>query len=125
MILFLKSSVRGRLIIFGLTLFIAGCSNKQSTFYWGSYEDLIYAMYIEPGNADSTTQISMLVTDIQKAESKGLRIAPGIHAHLGYMYALEGNMAQSKAEFMTEKALFPESSVLIDGMMSRLAGAKK
>jgi hypothetical protein len=121
---FFQSSRRSLLIIFVVTFFVTGCSNKQSTFYWGSYEALIYGMYIEPGSADSTTQISMLVTDIQKAEASGQRIAPGIHAHLGYMYALEGNIAQSKAEFMTEKALYPESSVLIDGMMNRLEGAK-
>lgn len=110
--------------LLAITLFIIGCANNQSTFYWGRYESLIYGMYIEPGSADSTTQISMLVTDIEKAEANGQRIAPGIHAHLGYMYALEGNITQSKAEFLAEKALYPESSVLIDGMMNRLEGAK-
>lgn len=85
---------------------------------------MLYGMYIEPGSADSTTQISTLVTDIQKAEAQNIPVAPGIHAHLGYMYALEGNVTQSKSEFMIEKNLFPESSILIDGMMSRLEGAK-
>ncbi len=108
-----------------LSLFIlGGCASKESTFYWGEYEDTLYDMYVKPGSADSTTQISTLVADIEKAEAKNIPIAPGIHAHLGYMYALEGNVAQSKAEFLTEKSLFPESSVFIDGMIGRLEGTK-
>ena len=85
---------------------------------------MVYKMYVEPGSADSTTQISTLVADIQKAEAKNIPVAPGIHAHLGYMYALEGNIVQSKAEFMTEKSLFPESAILIGGMMNRFEGTK-
>ncbi|MGO2232728.1 DUF4810 domain-containing protein [Marinomonas sp.] len=109
---------------FFLLLALGGCAAKKSTFYWGEYENLLYGMYIEPGSADSTTQISTLLNDIQKAEAQDIPVAPGIHAHLGYMYALEGNVAQSKSEFMTEKTLFPESAILIDGMMNRLEGTK-
>lgn len=111
-------------VIFFLLVITSGCATKKSTFYWGEYENILYGMYIEPGSADSTTQISTLVADIQKAESQNIPVAPGIHAHLGYMYALEGNIDQSKSEFMTEKALFPESAILIDGMMNRLEGTK-
>jgi hypothetical protein len=82
-------------------------------------------MYINPGSADTTTQISKLTTDIQKAEAKNMPIAPGVHAHLGYMYALEGDIGQAKAAFLTEKTLFPESASFIDGMMSRIDGVKK
>ncbi|CUB06383.1 DUF4810 domain-containing protein [Marinomonas fungiae] len=109
----------------GLTLLVSGCSTTQPTFYWGHYEPLIYGMYMEPGSADSGTQIALLTEDIERAEANGIRIAPGIHAHLGYMYAMEGNIAQAKSEFAIEKNLFPESTVLIDGMLQRLEGAKK
>ncbi|SBS35631.1 hypothetical protein MAQ5080_03227 [Marinomonas aquimarina] len=108
-----------------LTLLVSGCSSTQPTFYWGNYEPLIYSMYMEPGRADSGTQIALLTEDIERAAAKGIRIAPGIHAHLGYMYALQGNMAQAKSEFLIEKSLFPESSVLVDGMLQRLQGAKR
>ncbi|SBS31332.1 hypothetical protein MSP8887_01501 [Marinomonas spartinae] len=109
-----------------LTLSLVGCaSTKKSTFYWGSYEGLIYDMYVEPGSADPTTQIDKLTATIQEAEANGKPVAPGIHAHLGYMYALQGNLAQSRAEFLTEKTMYPESDTLIDGMMNRLKGAQK
>lgn len=104
---------------------LAGCSTPRQTFYWGHYEDMVYGMYFEPGNADSVTQITTLQEDIETSAAKGLRIAPGIHAHLGYLYALDGNMALAIDEFETEKALFPESAVLIDGMLGRLQGAKQ
>ncbi|MBR7888227.1 DUF4810 domain-containing protein [Marinomonas sp. A79] len=121
----LKHFRKSSTVLLALVLLaLSGCASQKSTFYWGEYEDLLYSMYIEPGSADSTTQISTLVADIEKAEANNIPVAPGIHAHLGYMYALEGNVAQSKAEFMTEKSLFPESAVLIDGMMNRLEGAK-
>lgn len=113
-------------LILGIGMIVlSGCSTHQPTFYWGNYEQLVYKMYLEPGSADASMQIVELETVIQKSAANGLRIAPGIHAHLGYMYALEGNMAQAKAEFQTEKALFPESAVLIDGMFNRLEGAKQ
>ncbi|MFT2099636.1 DUF4810 domain-containing protein [Marinomonas sp. 2405UD66-6] len=118
----LKKEFKATLIILSI-LVLGGCASKQNTFYWGEYENLIYDMYIEPGSADSTTQISVLLADIQKAEAKNIPIAPGIHAHLGYMYALEGDIDQSITEFNTEKSLYPESATLIDGMLKRLEGA--
>lgn len=105
-------------------LFISGCASK-STYYWGDYEQLVHDMYIEPGSADATTQIEKLTTDIQKAQSKGKPTPPGVHAHLGYMYSLQGNTAQAKTALLQEKALYPESAVLIDGMLKRAYGDKK
>jgi len=119
--------LRNSLIAVGLLslMTLTGCAGKKEIFYWGDYENLIYGMYMEPGTADSTTQISKLSADIQQAEAKDMPIAPGINAHLGYMYALEGDIGQAKAAFLTEKTLFPESASFIDGMMSRIDGVKK
>lgn len=109
-----------------LAVSLVGCATpKKSTFYWGSYEDLVYDMYVEPGSADATTQIDKLTTTIQEAKAEGKPVGPGIHAHLGYMYSLQGNVAQSKAEFLTEETMYPESDILIDGMMNRLKGTQK
>jgi len=103
-----------------LSLGISGCvSSQKNMYYWGEYEKLIYEMYNQPGTADAVTQIQKITSDIQKAESQGLKVPPGVYAHLGFMYALQGNTAQSMDSFNEEKNLFPESSVLIDGMMSR------
>lgn len=105
-------------------LCLSGCASK-STYYWGEYEQLVHDMYVEPGSADPTTQIEQLTADIQKAQSKGKPTPPGVNAHLGYMYSLQGNTSQAKNAFLQERALYPESAVFIDGMLKRAYGDKK
>jgi hypothetical protein len=97
-----------------------GCATSQPLYYWGNYENLVYEMYIEPGSADSSTQIQKLKEDINKASSEGKLVPPGLHAHLGYMYFLQGNARDTLLEFETEKKLFPESAKFVDGLASRL-----
>ncbi|CAG9001140.1 MAG: hypothetical protein CENE_03157 [Candidatus Celerinatantimonas neptuna] len=107
-------------------LLLSGCASKpKPVFYWGDYETLIYQMYMKPGSADPATQISKLTVDIQKAHAKGLPIAPGIHAHLGYMYILDGKPALAREEFLKEKQLYPESASFIDGIIKRMDEKKK
>jgi hypothetical protein len=99
---------------------LTGCATSEPLYYWGDYEDLIYEMYIEPGSADSATQIAKLKEDINKASANGKLVPPGLHAHLGYMYFLQGNTHDAVLEFETEKKLFPESAKFVDGLMGRL-----
>ena len=105
-------------ITFGL---LAGCTAPQTTYHWGQYEQLLYEMYVEPGKATPTIQVEKLTADIQQAEALGKPVPPGVYAHLGFMYALEGNTAAATNAFNTEKALYPDSQILIDGMLKRAA----
>ncbi len=99
---------------------LAGCvTQPKDTYYWGSYEQLIYDMYNKPGSADPALQIDKLTADINAAEQAGKPVPPGVHAHLGMMFAMQGNVEQSQAAFLQEKTLYPEAAVLIDGMMAR------
>lgn len=103
-------------------MFLSACVQQaKPLYYWGDYENLLYSMYTEPGSADPEMQIQKLTTDIQQAHAKDLPIAPGIHAHLGYMYVLQGNVDSAKAEFLKEKQLYPESAEFIDGMLKRMS----
>jgi hypothetical protein len=98
---------------------MAGCATNKEIYYWGEYEPLIHDAYIKPGSADPATQIEKLNADIQKSESMGKRVAPGIYAHLGFLYAVEGKDSQSKTAFKQEQTLYPESNVFIEGMLNR------
>lgn len=89
-------------------------------YHWGPYEDLLYAMYAAPGKADPGVQVERLSRDIAEAQSKGQRVAPGVHLHLGYMYWLEGNAASARQAMEAEKRLFPESAVLVDRMLAKM-----
>lgn len=98
---------------------VSGCAPK-GLYYWGHYEDLVYDTYVNPGKADTATQVATLSEDIQKAAANGQAVAPGVHAQLGYMYYLEGNLGAARQEFEAEKALFPESATFIDGLLQRM-----
>lgn len=99
---------------------LPGCATRQPIYYWGSYEDLLHAMYTHPGEADAGMQVVTLNEDIDKAHAAGKKVAPGVHAHLGYMHYQQGNVDAARREFETEKALFPESAKFIDGMLKRM-----
>lgn len=99
--------------------FVAGCATNKEIYYWGEYEQLIHDAYVLPGSADPQTQIEKLNTDLQKTEELGKKPAPGIYAHLGFLYAIEGRQSESKTALMEERLLYPESEIFIDGMMSR------
>lgn len=107
-----------------LLLVISGCANNKEMYYWGEYESLIYKQYAQPGDADPGKQIAIITEDIQKSASKGKSVPPGVHAHLGLMYLSQGNTASAVTAFQLEKKLYPESTTLIDGMLTRLAKNK-
>ncbi len=105
-----------------LLLGVAGLSACGAGPYyrWGPYEPLVYEMYTEPGKADPGVQVERLTRDIGEAAAKGERIAPGVYAHLGYMYVLQGNGAAARAALETEKQLFPEGAVFVDRLLGKL-----
>ena len=102
------------------TLLLVGCTQKQSIYRWGVYESLVYDMYAKPGKADPGTQVAKLSEDIARTQAEGKRVPPGVHAHLGYMYYLQGNTDAAQQEFATERELFPESATFVDGILKRL-----
>ena len=104
-----------------LVALLSGCATNTDHYYWGTYEAQLYQMSVEPGVTDPDAQINALENDIAMAQEKGKPIPPGLHAHLGMMYAATGNIEKSAENFEIEKTLYPESSVLIDGMMARAA----
>lgn len=99
----------------------AGCAHREPPLYrWGSYENLVYDMYVNPGKAEPGVQIVKLTEDIQRANAEGQRVPPGVHAHLGYMYYIQGNEGEAMREFAEERELFPESAVFVDGILRRM-----
>ena len=80
-------------------------------------------MYTKPGKADPATQVQRLRDDVAETEGKGRQVPPGVHAHLGWMYYLQGDLASARASFERERVLFPESAHFIDGMLARMDGS--
>jgi hypothetical protein len=102
------------------------CAPRQGPVYrWGRYEDLVYDMYARPGKTDPGTQIAKLSEDIERAAAEGKLAPPGVHAHLAFLYYTQGQLDLAAAEFATEKQLFPESTVFVDGILARMSKRAK
>ena len=102
-----------------LAALLTGCAGP-SLYSWGHYEDLIYTSYAAPGKVPPELQVEKLEQDYQKARAANKRMHPGFHAQLGYLYVQLGKLDQAQQEFQTEKAEFPESTVLMDRMLASL-----
>jgi len=102
-----------------ILLLLSGCQSTKNTYYWGHYEDLIYKSYVTPDEATASVQIEKLNQDIDRAKAKGKQVPPGLYAHLGVIYASQGNNDLALVAFNHEKSLFPESAILINGMIER------
>jgi hypothetical protein len=77
-------------------------------------------MYSDPGKVPIEEQLQNLEQDYQKARSVDKPVPPGYHAHMGYLYFQLGKTDQALQSFVTEKTLFPESTVYMDRLIARI-----
>lgn len=103
-----------------LAVVAAGCQPAQK-YYWGSYENLVYVGYAEPGKVSPEAQIKIMEGDVSYAVAQHKPLPPGFQAHLGYLYSKIGNKDAARSNFEAEKRQFPESTVLMDRLLSNLA----
>lgn len=99
---------------------LTGCQTARPIYYWGRYETLAYASYKKPDKATPEEQIRLLEEDLQQAANRNLAVMPGVHAHLGYLYHLKGDVARAREHLEIEKRLFPESTVFVDQLIQGL-----
>ena len=102
---------------------MAGCAEPR--YHWGAYEDLLYRMNANPGEATPEAQIDKLSRDVQVAGALGKPVPPGVHAHLAYMMILAGDTPGAQKNLELEKRLYPESSVMVDRMVDGMLGKKR
>lgn len=103
----------------GLLVFVAtwltACANAPKTQYdWGNYGVSLYSHFKD---GDIAENIALVEKDILDNEGKEKKIAPGVHAHLGLLYAKNGDVAKAYTEFETEKKLYPDSSHFMDYLL--------
>ena len=105
----------------GMSLFaLCACESPKTLYHWGRYEDSVYKMLENPDGTNVPAEIQSLSNEVEQDLAEGRRAAPGVHAHLGYLYYLSGNPDSAKLEFEAEKAAYPESAVFIDGVLRRM-----
>ena len=89
-------------------------------YSWGSYENSVYSTTSAVGEVDVGAEIDSLTQLVEKARNEGKSVPPGLHAHIGYLYSLQGDIDTAVAAFETEKELYPESTVFVDGVLARI-----
>lgn len=99
-------------------LIVAACATP-SRFEWGTYEGSLYAYAKKPENREKYR--TSLQTAIENGEKSG-RLAPGLHAELGYLFLEDGNEAEAASHFQKEMEAFPESRVFLTSVLTRLKG---
>ncbi|MHA6963838.1 DUF4810 domain-containing protein [Zobellella denitrificans] len=104
--------------LFTAAVLLAGCSGPTTLYQWDVYQPSVYQYYqVDNNNLDE--QAAQLEESIEKARAADRRVAPGLHAHLGLLYAHSGREQQALEQFATEKRLFPESAVFMDFLLKQ------
>ena len=93
------------LILIFSFVFLLGCASKDM-YYWGDYEKSVYRMY-RSDEFSPSKEIALLKKQIEKARRSNKAVGPGINAHLGYLYSLEGDRVAAVDSFRAEKEAFP------------------
>ena len=105
--------------VLGVLACLGGCATPTA-YHWGEYEEQVYLMYAAPDQATAEVQVEVLESDFEKASSKGKPVAPGIRAHLGFLYFQLGRKTEARQAFEAEKLAFPESTQLMDRFIRKL-----
>jgi hypothetical protein len=100
------------------TLLLGGCANSPQLMYtWGEYQSTVY-QYYQKDKGTPEEQIATLNEIVEKARADNRPVPPGLHAHLGLLYAHIGKGSEARQEFTTEKALYPESGPYMDFLLT-------
>lgn len=112
----MQKSLFAGLLVAG-TLMTGCVSQPQSLYYWGGYQEQVYAHFKGDGSSPQE-QVAALEACLQEARAKDRALPPGFHAHLGMLYAELGKPDQVRQQFETEKTLFPESAPYMDLLLN-------
>jgi hypothetical protein len=110
---------RFALLALGLS-FASACQSPKTLYMWGHYEDSVYDVCRGTAANDMAKEVQILSKEVDEARVKGYKVAPGVHAHLGYLYYLSGNSGAAVAQFNAEKDQYPESTKFVDGLLRRM-----
>lgn len=103
---------------------LVGCESTQPLYYHGNYNQALYNHF--KGNAQPLSeQIAEFEYLIQQSRTKSKQVAPGIYAHLGYLYLQLGNDKKGLHYLQLEKRYFPESQAYINFLEKKVKGAKQ
>lgn len=114
------------LLVVLLAAVFAGCApQKASMYYFGKTDATLYATKKNPTEENFLKLQQSLEDVITQSQQRGLKVPPGIHAHLGYLYLLEKKTDQATASFSEERRLYPEAGVFMERMIEKTKVSSK
>lgn len=93
---------------------VSGCATP-SLYSWGRYESDMYKFYKNPEHI--VELMAGLEKTLEEAEARQ-KVPPGLYAEYGYLLLETGDSKQAVVYFEKEKALWPESTLLMNSMLA-------
>jgi len=110
------------LISVTLPILLSACA-PTGLYQWGSYESSLYASYKDVSKTEALK--NDLIKQIGESEKNKSKVAPGLYAELGTLFLKSGDAAQAAKLYTKEKETWPESTVLMDALISSANKAAK
>jgi hypothetical protein len=104
-------------------LLLGGCANRPGLYEWGQYDTLLYESYKSPEKS-ATLRVG-LEEHIAKTEQAQKKVAPGLYAELGTLYLQAGDSAKAIAFYTKERNAWPESSQLMNSLITQVGKRTK
>ena len=106
-------------------LLLLGCATPEKMYYWGDYSNTLYQSKKHPSEQASLAHLQALEKIIAESGKNNLRIPPGVHAELGYIYFRQNKKDLAIQNFNMEKQLYPESRILMERLENAAKNADK
>ncbi|MGV6987564.1 DUF4810 domain-containing protein [Testudinibacter sp. P80/BLE/0925] len=122
MTIFMKIASKTALVLGAVLL--TGCASNNDIYAWqgNDYSKSLYD-YLN-SNAAETEQIATLESIVNRAESSGKKVPPGLYAQLGLLYSKQGDLNKSQMYFNLEKSTFPEAAQYINFLQNNKVRVK-
>ena len=99
---------------------LTGCATKKPQMYqWEGYQGNVDS-YFRGDKASPDAQLRSMEDGLQKIRASGGTVPPGYNAHLGLLYAQQGNLDRFTLQLQAEKTQYPESEVFMDFLTRNL-----
>jgi len=111
----------GILLLGALGMVCSGCAPKPTpAYYFGGSASALYVSKKEPTEENYLKLKQSLEEVIEHSGKNGIKVPPGIYAHLGYLHLLQNKSDQASQYFRNEKQLYPEATVFMDRMINKI-----
>ena len=103
---------------------LTACRQNSRYYNWGTYEQSVAELTQSDASVDVDAHIVTFSQLIERTRQEGGRIPPGLHAHLGLLYSMRGQLDFAQAAFESEQELYPESAVFLSGVIERMGAGQ-